>query len=94
MASDRMYLAHVPSRRAVYLGKRFGPDSGWYNVPPDLADLVDKLFDAAGPRARQEGFRVLFEDNEEGIGIGPPIVDVDDLRVLFLSGDPEEEPDG
>jgi hypothetical protein len=43
MANERMFLLHAPSGYYVRLGKRMG--WGWYGVPQDIAQRIQRLYD-------------------------------------------------
>ena len=45
MANNRMYLQYRPTGELVYLGKRMS--DGWYDVPTDLTQKLQLLFDHA-----------------------------------------------
>lgn len=61
MANNRMYLRHVPTGAAVYLGKRMG--GGWYNEPEQSA--LSQLFEyAADNGIGQDEFALEFGDSD------------------------------
>ena len=63
MANNRMYLVHVPTGLAVFLGKRMG--YGWYTTKEErIGPLVQKLFDVLDQEhvERQDDFAVAMED--------------------------------
>lgn len=63
MANNRMYLVFMPTKDAVYLGKRMG--WGWYGSPPDLSSHMQELYDIAEQTdANQDDFKVVFEDQD------------------------------
>ena len=43
MANERIFLLHAPSGYYVPLGKRMA--WGWYNVPKDAAERIQRLYD-------------------------------------------------
>lgn len=68
MANNRMFLVHRPTGLRVYLGKRFG--WGWKNVPNDLGEQLQKLFDylRENPHGSQDDFLLAMEDVKEAPG--------------------------
>lgn len=62
MATNRMFLLHVPSGNAVYLGKRMG--WGWHNVPEDVNKSIEKLFELVESSYDQDHFALAMEDCE------------------------------
>jgi hypothetical protein len=63
MANNRIYLVFRPTKEAVYLGKRM--DSGYYNVPDDIQERLQQLFEHAegALTLKQDDFCVALESN-------------------------------
>ena len=65
MANQRMFLVHVPSGCYVPLGKRMG--WGWYDVPKDLSDRIQKLYkmiESQEAEGDQDDFVIAFESDK------------------------------
>ena len=69
MADNRMFLRHRSTGLAVYLGKRMGMVQGWYNVPADLGQRLQRLFDELKSREEfSDDWTVAMEDATDAPG--------------------------
>jgi hypothetical protein len=83
MANNRMFLTHRPTGLSVYLGKRMG--KGWYDIPDDVKELIDLLFEEVYKREKyeQDDFVIAMENRK-----GQPYVV--DYVVDYEKGQPEK----
>lgn len=64
MANNIMFICHKPSGRNVAIAKRM--DNGWYNVPTDLANQLDKFFtEIEEEEKKQDSFVIAMEYTED-----------------------------
>lgn len=63
MANNRMFLLHVPTGKAVFLGKRMG--DVWYGTPEDVAKHITSLFELVGDSDGKDNYALAMEDSKE-----------------------------
>jgi len=63
MANNRLFLMHVPTGKALMLGKRMA--LGWYQQPTveDFEKFYNETLDDGGVE-NQDNFKLMIEDNE------------------------------